>query len=68
MDILDFTREQGGWIATILAAIIGGVFGLFKIFGHKNTQIIKNVKDSNIQQSNGSINTTIIKDSKNKKE
>lgn len=59
MDMLDFLKEHGGWIATILAAIIAGVFGLFKMSGKRNSQKIKNVKDSNIQQANGSINISI---------
>ena len=59
MAMLDFLKEHGGWIATIIAAIIAGVFGLFKMSGKKNSQTIKDVKDSNIQQANGSIKITI---------
>ncbi len=58
MEYLDVMKEHGGWIATIIAAIIAGVFGLFKKSGKRNSQIIKNTKDSNIQQANGSINIT----------
>ena len=59
MEILEFTKENSNWIVPIIVAIIGGVFGLFKIAGHKNSQTIKNVRDSNVHQANGSINITI---------
>ena len=67
--MLDFLKEHGGWIATILAAIIAGVFGLIKMSDKRNSQKIKDVKDSNIQQANGSIKITIdshVKTRKNK--
>lgn len=66
MEMLDFLKEHGGWIATILAAIIAGVFGLFKMSGKRNSQKIKDVKGSNIQQANGSIEITIDSRVKNK--
>ena len=56
MKILEYIKENSNWIVPIIVAIISGVFGLFKISGHKNSQTIKNVKDSNVQQANGSIN------------
>lgn len=59
MEIWDFLKEHGEWIATILAAIIAGVFGLFKMSSKRNSQKIKDVKDSYIQQANGSIKTNI---------
>lgn len=68
MDMLDFFKDHGGWIATILAAIIAGVFGLFRMSGKRNFQKIKDVKDSNIEQANGSIEITIDSRVKNKEE
>ena len=48
-------KVHGVWIATIIAAIIAGIFGLIKKYGNKNSQKIKNIKDSTIYQANGSI-------------
>lgn len=59
MEILEFIQRNSNWIVPIIVAIISGVFGLLKIGGHKNSQTIKNVKDSNVQQANGTINNTI---------
>lgn len=59
MDILDFMKDHGVWIATIIAAIIAGVFGLMRKSGNRNSQKIKDVNNSNIQQSAGSINMTL---------
>jgi ABC-type Na+ efflux pump permease subunit len=59
MDILDFMKDHGVWIATIIAAIIAGVFGLMRKSGNRNSQKIKDVNNSNIQQSAGSINITL---------
>ena len=59
MDILDFMKDHGVWIATIIAAIIAGVFGLMRKSSNRNSQIIKDVNNSNIQQSAGSINMTL---------
>ena len=59
MKILEYIKENSNWIVPIIVAIISGVFGLFKISGRKNSQTIKNVKDSNVHQANGSINITI---------
>ena len=67
MDILDFMKDHGVWIATIIAAIIAGVFGLMRKSGNRNSQKIKDVNNSNIQQSAGSINITIDKKSKESK-
>jgi ABC-type Na+ efflux pump permease subunit len=64
MDILDFMKDQGVWIATIIAAIIAGVFGLMRKSGNRNSQKIKDVNNSNIQQSAGSINITLNQTSK----
>lgn len=64
MDILDFMKDQGVWIATIIAAIIAGVFGLMRKSGNRNSQKIKDVNNSNIQQSAGSINNTLNQTSK----
>lgn len=61
MDLLSFMKDHGTWIATIIAAIVAGLFGLIKKFGKGNTQKIKNVKDSYIQQAGESINNTINK-------
>lgn len=61
MEFLDLMKEHGGWIATIIAAIVAGVFGLIKKSGNRNSQKIKNIKDSTIQQANGSININIDK-------
>lgn len=66
MEILEYIKENSNWIVPIIVAIISGVFGLFKISGRKNSQTIKNVKDSNVQQANGSINITINKTENNK--
>ena len=66
MEILEYIKENSNWIVPIIVAIISGVFGLFKISGRKNSQTIKNVKDSNVQQANGSINITINKTGNNK--
>ena len=54
-------KDHGTWIATIIAAIVAGLFGLIKKFGKGNTQKIKNVKDSYIQQAGESINNTMNK-------
>lgn len=59
MDILDFMKDHGEWIATIITAIIAGVFGLMRKSGNRNSQKIKDVNSSNIQQSAGSINITL---------
>lgn len=67
MDILDFMKDHGVWIATIIAAIIAGVFGLMRKSGNRNSQKIKDVNNSNIQQSAGSINITIDRKSKESK-
>jgi len=64
MDILDFMKDHGVWIATIIAAIIAGVFGLMRKSGNRNSQKIKGVNNSNIQQSSGSINITLNKTNK----
>lgn len=64
MDILDFMKDHGVWIATIIAAIIAGVFGLMRISSNRNSQKIKDVNNSNIQQSSGSINITLNKTNK----
>lgn len=64
MDILDFMKDHGVWIATITAAIIAGVFGLMRKSGNRNSQKIKDVNNSNIQQSAGSINITLNQTSK----
>lgn len=55
MELWDFMKVHGVWIATIIAAIIAGIFGLIKKYGNKNSQKIKNIKDSTIYQANGSI-------------
>ena len=52
-------KDHGAWIATIIAAIIAGVFGLMRKSGNRNSQKIKDVNNSNIQQSAGSINITL---------
>ena len=52
MKVLDIMKDHGMWIATILAAIIAGVFSLLKKSGSRNSQKIKNIKNSNIQQAN----------------
>ncbi len=67
MDILDFMKDHGVWIATIIAAIIAGVFGLMRKSGNRNSQKIKGVNNSNIQQSAGSIKITIDRKSKESK-
>lgn len=59
MDILDFMKDHGVWIATIIAAIIAGMFGLMRKSSNRNSQKIKDVNNSNIQQSAGSINMTL---------
>jgi ABC-type Na+ efflux pump permease subunit len=64
MDILDFMKDHGVWIATIIAAIIAGVFGLMRKSGNRNSQKIKDVNNSNIQQAAGSINITLNQTSK----
>lgn len=64
MDILDFMKDHGVWVATIIAAIIAGVFGLMRKSGNRNSQKIKDVNNSNIQQSAGSINITLNQTSK----
>jgi ABC-type Na+ efflux pump permease subunit len=64
MDILDFMKDHGVWIATIIAAIIAGVFGLMRKSSNRNSQKIKDVNNSNIQQSSGSINITLNKTNK----
>jgi hypothetical protein len=64
MDILDFMKDHGVWIDTITAAIIAGVFGLMRKSGNRNSQKIKDVNNSNIQQSAGSINITLNQTSK----
>lgn len=66
MDILDFMKDHGVWIATIIAAIIAGVFGLMRKSSNRNSQKIKDVNNSNIQQSSGSINITLNKTNKEK--
>jgi ABC-type Na+ efflux pump permease subunit len=67
MDILDFMKDHGVWIATIIAAIIAGVFGLMRKSSNRNSQKIKDVNNSNIQQSAGSIKITIDRKSKESK-
>lgn len=64
MDILDFMKDHGVWIATIIAAIIAGVFGLMRKSSNRNSQKIKDINNSNIQQSSGSINITLNKTNK----
>ena len=64
MDILDFMKDHGVWIATIIAAIIAGVFGLMRKSSNRNSQKIKDVNNSNIQQSSSSINITLNKTNK----
>ena len=64
MDILDFMKDHGVWIATIIAAIIAGVFGLMRKSSNRNSQKIKDVNNSNIQQSAGSLNITLNQTSK----
>lgn len=64
MDILDFMKDHGVWIATIIAAIIAGVFGLMRKSSNRNSQKIKDINNSNIQQSAGSINITLNKTNK----
>ena len=64
MDIFDFMKDHGVWIATIIAAIIAGVFGLMRQSGNRNSQKIKDVNNSNIQQAAGSINITLNQTSK----
>ena len=64
MDILDFMKDHGVWIATIIAAIIAGMFGLMRKSSYRNSQKIKDVNNSNIQQSSGSINITLNKTNK----
>ena len=64
MDIFDFMKDHGVWIATIIAAIIAGVFGLMRKSGNRNSQKIKDVNNSNIQQAAGSINITLNQTSK----
>jgi len=66
MKVLDIMKDHGMWIATILAAIIAGVFSLLKKSGSRNSQKIKNIKNSNIQQANGPVNLTINKLEKEK--
>ena len=63
-DILNLMKDHGAWIATIIAAIIAGVFGLMRKSGNRNSQKIKGVNNSNIQQSAGSINITLNQTSK----
>lgn len=55
MGLLDFMKEHGVWIATILAAIIAGILGLIKKPSKINSQKVKNIKDSTIYQANDSI-------------
>ncbi len=57
-------KDHGVWIATIIAAIIAGVFGLMRKSGNRNSQKIKDVNNSNIQQSAGSIKITLNQTSK----
>ena len=57
-------KDHGVWIATIIAAIIAGVFGLMRKSGNRNSQKIKDVNNSNIQQAAGSINITLNQTSK----
>lgn len=52
-------KDHGVWIATIIAAIIAGVFGLMRKSSNRNSQKIKDINNSNIQQSAGSINMTL---------
>ena len=68
MDILSFMKDHGMWIATIIAAIVASLFGLIKKSGKGNTQKIKNVKDSYIQQAGGSIDITMNKTSQKEKD
>ena len=63
-DILNLMKDHGAWIATIIAAIIAGVFGLKRKSINRNSQKIKDVNNSNIQQSAGSINITLNKTNK----
>ncbi len=63
-DILNLMKDHGAWIATIIAAIIAGVFGLMRKSSNRNSQKIKDVNNSNIQQSAGSINITLNKTNK----
>lgn len=64
MEFLDVMKEHGVWIATIIAAIIAGIFGLIRKSGNKNSQKIKKIKDSTIYQANGSITVSETKEKK----
>lgn len=58
--IMNFFQENSVWITPVLVALAGGIvsgiFYLIKKGGNSNKQTIKNIHNSNINQSNGNIN------------
>ena len=50
----EFIRENADWLIPVIVAIVGGVisgiFYLLKKVGNHQKQVIKNVKNSNINQ------------------
>ena len=61
--MLEFCRENAAWLGTVLAAIITGVCYLLKKSGNNKKQVIKNVKNSNINQV-GESQTITVTDAK----
>lgn len=57
---MNFFQENSVWITPVLVALAGGIvsgiFYLIKKGGNSNKQTIKNIHNSNINQSNGNIN------------
>jgi hypothetical protein len=50
--MIQFLQENAGWIGTIAAALITGIFAIYKKKGKYNKQIVKNIKDSNVTMNN----------------
>lgn len=58
----EYLKDNAVWLTPVLVAIVSGVFYLLKKGGANHRQIIKNVKDSHVNQAGGDIS---LKEEKN---
>ena len=51
----DFFNNNAIWLTPLLVAVVSGIFYLIKKSGNRNKQVVKNVKDSHVNQAIGNI-------------
>lgn len=58
----EYLKDNAVWLTPVLVAIVSGVFYLLKKSGANHRQIIKDVKDSHVNQAVGDISIKEEKD------